>query len=160
MRQLDDNFIYVEHVLAEHQRLDQLIRRTLATCPNREEPDLNEWISRTTTSLKLIRRELAHHFREEEQGGCLEEAVARCPALSADAQALEGEHAQLLSELDWLICRCELGMNATANEVRDIQGAVEALVHKLRAHEARENRVMQRGFGVCLEDREAGCQVS
>jgi hypothetical protein len=159
MRQLDDNFIYVKHLLAEHERLDHLIRRTLATFPNWEELDSTAWISRTIAGLKLIRSALTHHFRDEEQGGCLEEAVARCPALSADVQAIEAEHPQLLAELDSLIRRCGASTTCTANEAEEVQIAVQALVNKLRTHEALENRIMERGFGVCLEDREGTCQV-
>ena len=154
MRHLDDKFIYVQHMLAEHQRLDQQIRWTLATFPSWEDVDLTVWTPRMTEGLKRIRRELEHHFREEEQGGCLEEAVAQCPALSADVQAIEAEHPQLLAEVDSLIRRCGSYMTCTASVAKEVQIAVQALVHKLRTHETLENRIMQRGFGVCLEYRD------
>src|SRR4029450_1925477 len=73
MKNGDCKFAYVDHMLSEHRRLDQLIRRTLASVPSWEELDAADWLPRMTSGLVAIQTELAHHFRDEEQGGCLEE---------------------------------------------------------------------------------------
>ena len=88
---------YVEHLLAEHRRLDQLIRNALATLPAWEEAESATFLPGMIAGLAAIRAELVHHFREEEAGGCLEEAVARCPGLSAEVADTQAEHAMLLA---------------------------------------------------------------
>jgi Hemerythrin HHE cation binding domain len=145
---------YVDHLLAEHRRLDQLIRRTLASLPCWEESDVSAWTPRMVAGLEAIRRELAQHFREEEAGGCLEEAVARCPALSSEVRQIEGEHQGLLGALDELILSCQRLTQPTARDAHALGQELRALVHRLRAHEALENRIMQRGFGISLEHEE------
>ncbi|MDX1947932.1 MAG: hemerythrin domain-containing protein [Pirellulaceae bacterium] len=151
MKNGETTFVYVDHLLAEHRRLDGLIRRTLATFPKWEEADSTAWLPRLLVGLESIRDELAHHFREEEQGGCLEEAVAHCPALSAEVQQIEGEHQLLLGEIDGLIHRCRSATPQNFAEMQAIETEMRRLVRQLRSHEARENAVLQRGFGVCLD---------
>jgi hypothetical protein len=154
----DCKFVYVDHMLAEHRRLDQLVRRTLGSIPGWEEADTG-WLPRMRAGLEEIRTELAHHFRKEEEGGCLEEAVARCPQLSADVGHIEAEHRELLASLDDLIDRCRKLGATTAAQANALDAELRRVVHKLRAHEALENRVMQRGFNVSLCDEDAGADA-
>src|SRR5207237_1194293 len=90
-------YAYVEHLLAEHRRLEQLIHRTLAALPAWESADTSGWLPRMIEGLKAIRQEAANHFREEELGGCLEEAVAHCPSLSSEFTRAEKEQQELLA---------------------------------------------------------------
>jgi hypothetical protein len=152
----DCEFVYVDHMLAEHRRLDHLVRRTMASIPGWEETDAAGWLPRMQAGLAEIRAELAHHFRKEEEGGCLEEAVARCPQLSADVGHIEAEHRDLLAGLDDLIDRCRTLGATTATQAQALDAELRGLVRRLRAHEALENRVMQRGFNVSLSDQDAG----
>jgi hypothetical protein len=127
----------------------------LATFPTWEETDFSDWLTRMHAGLVGIRAELTRHFREEEQGGCLEEAVARCPQLSAEVQRILSQHGDLLSDLEGLIHRCQPGGHPlTAVQMRTLENDVRQLIRAIRTHEARENRVLQRGFSVCLEDEE------
>lgn len=147
-------FAYVEHMLAEHQRLEQLIRRTVGSVPNWEELDAQEWLPKMMSGLVAIRTELAHHFRNEEQGGCLEEAVARCPQLSAEVQRIEGEHGEILARLSDLIDRCQCRTRLTPQKAVAIEQELRQIVHELRVHERAENRIMQQGFSVSLEQED------
>src|SRR6266850_3554698 len=97
--------VYVDHLLAEHRRLDHLISRTVATLPSWDDTDAATWLPGMMAGLTAIREELAHHFQEEEAGGCLEEAVAHCPGLSSEVAQVEADHAKLLADLDELIQR-------------------------------------------------------
>ncbi len=146
----DERFSFVDYMQAEHHRLEKLLRRTLATLPAWEEADTAEWLPRMTAGLTAIRAELAHHFRTEEQGGCLEEAVARCPPLATDVQCVQRQHNELLEHLDELIARCQTTA-ASAAKARAVDQELRHVVRELRLHEAHENRIMQRGFGVCIE---------
>jgi len=154
MKSGDNKFAYVDHMLTEHRRLDQLVRRTISALPSWEELDSQDWLPRTTNGLVAIRTELAHHFRDEEQGGCLEEAVARCPQLSAQVQKIEGEHEEILTRLNELIDRCQCGRKPTPQQSQAIEQELRQIVRDLRVHEALENRIMQEGFSVCLENED------
>jgi hypothetical protein len=150
MSNSDERFAYVDHMLAEHRRVERLVRRTLAVIPAWEEADQPQWLPLMVQGLTSIRVELAHHFQSEEQGGCLEEAVARCPPLATDVQCVQRQHNELLEHLDELIARCQTTA-ASAAKARAVDQELRHVVRELRLHEAHENRIMQRGFGVCIE---------
>src|SRR5438128_1482250 len=95
--------VFVEHLLAEHRRLDHLISQTLAALPAWEETDASSRLPQIIEGLTAIRQELAQHFHEEEEGGCLDEAVSRCPRLSREVTRVESEHSKLLADLDEMI---------------------------------------------------------
>jgi iron-sulfur cluster repair protein YtfE (RIC family) len=152
MKSESEEWVYVEHLTAEHRRLDQLIHQTLARLPNWEQNESSDWPAELITGLAAIRDELARHFQEEEAGGCLEEAASLCPGLSSEVTAIEADHARLLTELDELINRARQLTKPTAREAHALGQELRALANDLHAHEARENQIMQRGFGVGLEN--------
>ena len=147
-----DKFSYVEHMREEHRRLEHLIQRALATIPGWEEGDAPQWMPRTAEGLIAIRNELMHHFHNEEQGGCLEEAVARKPQLSCEVQRLESQHEELLERLNELISRCESACHASPAQAQATELEFRQLVRELRQHEVLEIRVMQQGFDVVVDD--------
>ena len=155
MKSESEEWIYVEHLTAEHRRLDQLIHQTLARLSDWEQNELSNWPAELLTGLVAIRDELARHFQEEEAGGCLEEAASLCSGLSNEVTAIEAEHAKLLSELDELIDRARQLTRPAAREAHALGQELRALAHAVRLHEARENQIMQRGFGVGLESDDA-----
>lgn len=159
MKNGECNYGYVEHMLAEHRRLDQLIRRTLAAVPSWEELDTAEWLPRMKRGLSAIQAELSHHFRDEEQGGCLEEAVERCPHLSQEVQKIEAQHDEILARLSELADRCQCNARLTPQQARSLEQELRQIVRELRTHEALENKVMQEGFGVCLQSEEAAAPI-
>ena len=156
----DGTFAYVDHMLSEHRRLDQLIRRTLATVPSWEELDAADWLPRVRSGLVAIQLELAHHFRAEEQGGCLEEAVARCPQLSAEVQKIEAQHDDLLARLGELMDRCQCCGKQTPQQARCLEQELRQIIRELRLHETLEKKIMQQGFNVCLEHEDMADQAA
>jgi hypothetical protein len=96
--------------------------------------------------LRGVREELEHHFAQEEAGGCLDEAVCRCPSLSAEARRIEAEHPRLLESIDRLIAQAE-------DSDRSVEGRIavarefEELCAQLDAHEGAENAMLRKGFG-------------
>jgi len=143
---------YVNHIQAEHRRLDQLIRCTLEAIPNCGEYQRLSWPAPIVAGLAAIRRELVEHFAEEESGGCLEEAVARCPGLSGEADRVQAEHGGLLAVLDQLIQHSGRIQRPTQRDLLALDHELRAVAHKLRMHEAEESRIMQRAFATCLEN--------
>jgi len=67
---------------------------------------------------------------------------------------IEGEHTQLLADIDGLIRRTEQLERPTVLDAQILGQELRAIVQALRNHEAAENRVMQRGFGLDPENRE------
>src|SRR5262245_45018033 len=145
------DYAYVNYMQAEHRRLDDLIRRTLQALQVWEENDDASGTQPLIAGLSAIRQELAQHFAEEEAGGCLEEAVARCPSLSGEAKRIQAEHGRLVDSVDDLIQQCRRTRRRTRRDVRALEQELRAVAHELRRHEEEENQILERGFSVCLE---------
>ena len=92
-----------------------------------------------------LRDHLHDHFDQEEQGGFLEESIARMPRLSAAARGVVAEHPQLLAELDALLAGLPVG--DIREEAWQAAGCGFAtFTDHLLAHERNENAVVQQGY--------------
>lgn len=153
MKTQEEGRCYIDHLAAEHRHVDQLLHQALQMFPSWEELDLADWLLRITDQFRKVRNSLAHHFQQEEEGGCLEEAVARAPGLAAEAEVLTGEHARLLKRLDDLVRKAE-----TAPQVLAARQALERefrdTVAAIHRHEEAENHIIERGFNVSLQHDE------
>jgi len=95
--------------------------------------------------LEELRDHLRDHFVQEEQGGFLEESIARMPRLSVAAREVVADHPRLLAELDTLLDKLP------AQDVRDeswdeAAHGFAAFTEHLLAHERNENAVVQQGY--------------
>ena len=145
---------YVGHLLAEHRRLHVMLRLARAAVLQSGGPDRDATTEDMLRTLRHVREELAHHFAEEESGGCLEEAACRCPALSAQVRTIEAEHQSLLAELDALIQRCG-SCDQNAQQRMAFEDDFAKLCERLHQHEAAENDVLRRGFGTNVNGDES-----
>jgi iron-sulfur cluster repair protein YtfE (RIC family) len=146
MRDYDECRPFIDHLLAEHRRLHKLIHQARTSIVQSGGPDGDESCEGVAEILCNLRRELQQHFTEEEEGGCLDEAVSRCPRLSHDAQRLENEHVDLLAEVDRLIVEASDCGSHVENRVA-LQRDFDELCRQLHAHEAAENDLLRQGFG-------------
>ena len=147
MTEIDSSRAFVVHLCVEHRRLHDTVRSILAILDERKTragcaPALLE-------KLALLRNRLTSHFATEEQGGCLEEAVCRCPQLSAAVTELEREHPVLLVDLETLIDRTDKLPNS--DDMEGIAIDFSDFADRLRAHEAGENRILQQAFGATFD---------
>ena len=144
MTDLDGSRAYVVHLRAEHQRLHDVVRRIfgLFHVPDEEPHDSK---LRLVEGLRSLRDELSRHFSEEEEGGCIEEAICRCPSLSSEGVALEGQHPALLWRLE-IILGC-VETVAVAHVPSEIERKFAEFAQQLHEHEARKNRLLARAFG-------------
>jgi hypothetical protein len=139
---------YVNHLLSEHRRLHGLLRQARRAIVGN---GVRKSAAECTTILQAVRDELRRHFAEEEGGGCLAEAVSRCPALSEEARAIEAQHPTLLSRLD--VLRNQISAAEPTAECRvETLHEFDDLLRELHAHEAAENNVLRRGFGTNVVD--------
>lgn len=92
------------------------------------------------------------HVKEPpEGGGCLAEAVSRCPALSDEARVIEAQHPALLSRLG--VLRNQISAAEPTAECRvETLHEFDDLLRELHAHEAAENNVLRHGFGTNVVD--------
>lgn len=137
---------YMNHLRAEHRQLHAEVRRIRNTFF--AEAGQRNRTGELLQELSELSNELRRHFAEEEQGGCLEEAVCRCPSVAHEADGLLREHAGLLASLDQVIFR--LKSDSKSEPPEDVETEFEGFANELLAHEAAENRVMQRGFGIMV----------
>ncbi|MBU6175900.1 MAG: hypothetical protein KGQ60_19010 [Planctomycetes bacterium] len=99
--------------------------------------------------LRSLHDELEDHFREEEVGGCLDEAVARKPALGKELDQLQLEHPNLLKDLDRLIDVMAPGY-PSENQRKLITAEFSRFIDRLQKHEMAEEQILEEGFGVYL----------
>jgi hypothetical protein len=146
-----ESLAYANHLLAEHRRVHGLLNRIeqqWSLTAGGPQPSGN--IAALREGIEELRSELVRHFAEEEAGGVLEEAAARCPDLGREETRLEDEHAVLLADLDRIVAG--LGTAARVGLIPgELKEAFERLVDSLKAHEAAENCLLEQGFQIELD---------
>jgi hypothetical protein len=142
---------YAEHLQSEHremhQRLHALQQQLNAVTATRLE---GETLARVIAIGHQLRDEVAHHFQQEANGGCLDYAVSRVPRLANEAQRLVNEHPVLLAELDALLDKLRAAAPASI-DVAWLKQHFDAFVVNMLAHEARESLLVERGFNMPLD---------
>lgn len=136
--------VILGHLLGQHRDLHArllALRADFAAAPEANPPSAKAVRDR----LLELRDHLRDHFVQEEQGGFLEESIARMPRLSVAAREVVAEHPRLLAELDTLLDKLP------ARDVRDASWDDAALgfaafSDHLLAHERNENAVVQQGY--------------
>jgi hypothetical protein len=140
---------YIVHLFHVHDRLDHLLReigKEVANLNQAGQPE--DSFAQVGQRLADLRQQLQAHFAEEEAGGCLEEAVSRCPRLGVDSNAILAEHPLLDQMLEQLLVQTR---NSTAPPA-DVQKDFQVFAERLRAHESAENRLLQMAFGAETAD--------
>ncbi len=138
MRDFFDCQAFVVYLRNEHKQIHDLvsaIERELQPFDSSCEP------TRVRAGLRRLRDTLGEHFQQEEQGGCMEQAVSCVPRLSADVAEIERDHGSIAKLLDRLIERS--GERVTD----DFRASFRQFAKILRAHEAAENRILHVAFG-------------
>jgi len=136
--------VILGHVLAEHRDLFNLMHCVRSAFATADLPTTT-CRSEVRASLRDLRTHLADHFAREEQGGFLEEAVARVPRLAAATRSILSQHPALLAELDRLIADLAM-VTEDAEAWRRIGRGFEAFSAHMAAHERSENSVVQEGY--------------
>jgi hypothetical protein len=141
---------FIENLLAEHRRVDAMLREAWSAIVQSRGPDVDAASEDVAVVLRRVREDLARHFAEEEAGGCLEEAVTKCPRFSCDEIRILAEHPELLDCLDSLIEQI-----ATAFEETGSRHAFEIdfgdFCRRVHAHEAAENELIRQALGAAID---------
>jgi hypothetical protein len=136
--------VILGHVLAEHRELFQQIMAARTAFQNGTVPSRSR-VDATVATLRSLREHLHHHFQLEEEGGFLEESIARMPRLAAAASAILHQHPALLRELDQLIGRLSAA-EISAVEWKLATADFDRFSANMQAHERGENAVVQEGY--------------
>ena len=142
----DDCRPYVEHLRIEHAHIDHSLEELQHLFANAVEWSKENPAPSLLARLVQLREQLVHHFREEEEGGCMEEAQSRSPCLSEDVRTLQAEHAGFLMALDGMIAQAEL-LSKQPDSLQNLQKTFSGFLQQLHAHEAEESRILLFGFG-------------
>jgi hypothetical protein len=146
MREYNECRCHVEHLITEHRRLHRMLRLARAAIVGSGGPDGDTTCADIVRILRQVREELAHHFVEEEAGGCLDEAVSRCSSLWAEARRIEAEHPHVLDDLDRLIAQA-LDCDRSVEKQVALKRGFDELCRQLDAHEAAENVLLRNCLG-------------
>jgi hemerythrin len=141
----------VEHLLAEHRRLHVMLRLARSAILHSGGPDRNGTPADVVRVLRQVRDAFAQHFADEETSNCLEEVTAHCPELSCQARRIQGEHSELLRDIDRLIAQA-LDSAQTVEDRVAIEKAFDDLCAQLYAHEAAENELLREGLATSHRD--------
>ena len=95
--------------------------------------------------MHALREHLRCHFEKEEEGGFLEESIARMPRLGPAVAAIMKQHPSLLAELDALIKLLSAGDRSPATW-EQASRVYECFAAHMQAHERTENAVVQEGY--------------
>jgi iron-sulfur cluster repair protein YtfE (RIC family) len=136
--------VILGHLLGQHRDLHArllALRADFAVGHDADPPSAKAVRDR----LQELRDHLREHFVQEEQGGFLEESIARMPRLSVAAREVVAEHPRLLAELDTLVDK--LPTQDVRNDSWDEAAhGFAAFTEHLLAHERNENAVVQQGY--------------
>lgn len=146
----DQELIYplLRHLDAEHRRLNKDVCKLEQAFAKWKANDSQEMRSKVLVELCTVEQELLRHFTEEEKGGCMEEAVSRCPQLADAALRLEAEHEDILHRIEVLVRHLQTPANQDTNALGAEFTEICRQVHR---HETEEDRILAHAFGRCVE---------
>ena len=142
--------VILGHILAEHHDLFAQITaaRMAFADPDACGPDQSRCAACHATalsSLQILREHLRSHFAHEEDGGFLEESIARMPRLAASANVILSQHPALLAEIEAVLLKLSTGKGSPA-VWKHAGDEFESFATHMMAHEKLENSVIQDGY--------------
>jgi hypothetical protein len=134
-----------EHLLAEHRRLHVMLRLARSAILHSGGPDRSGTPADVVGVLRQVRDAFTQHFAEEDASHCLDEVIARCPELAPHVLRVQGEHSELIGDIDKLIAQALDGAQSVEDRIA-IEKDFDDLCEKLYAHEAAENDLLRQGL--------------
>lgn len=144
MTGIDSTHAYWKLCQGEHQEICaqlQVIHGLLDAEQTTDGQDVHDELKLRLTELLT---HLETHFAQEEEGGYMEEALARAPRFSSLAAELEKQHAPMLARLRGLLARADESPTRPTRAALAVQA--RELCQLLARHEASETRILQMAF--------------
>jgi hypothetical protein len=140
----DECRAYMDHIRLQHRQMQQLIERLrplvhgAAGCES------------AFDDAKLLVGDLADHFArhvaEEEGGGCLEEAVCRCPRFATQARDVTEQFPRIQAAINRLAAKFT-GCECLGSSSRMVEQELEQLARDLSQLESDERHLLREAFG-------------
>jgi hypothetical protein len=127
----------IREIVAAHARLRDAITTLGATLRRSSGGTIDGAVGRR---LLHLRRQLAPHFREEEESGLFDELEEGAPELAAACARLRRDHVEILRRFDRLQIDGRRTMDAAASSAW--RRSISELLDDLEAHEQRENALL------------------
>ena len=135
---------YMDHLRLQHRRSHQIIERLqplvcgAAGC----ESAFND----AKQLLVDLADQLARHVAEEAAGGCLEEAVCRCPRLSPQARDVDAQYTRIQAEIARMLAKFA-GCERLGSVSRMVEQELKQLAGDLCQLESDERHILREAFG-------------
>lgn len=150
MKNQEEWVSYVNHLRTEHKHLRRTVQ-AVDVVLRKEKVVPKDLVA----PLEELADELSHHFAEEEEGGCLDEAVSVCPSLGPQVNRSKAEHAELRQAGESILQKgkasaADKGQSETAanGAISELRETFADFARRLLAHENAESEVMRQAFGV------------
>lgn len=138
---------YLEQALTEHRDLHRFLDEIRLLFDVSAEDATPDRLTFGREALCELQSRLQAHFAQEEEGGYLDEAVSRLPAISRQAAILQRQHGEFAALADRLVTLC--GQSATSKQNwPQFKEALKDFTKKLEAHERAEDALLTRAFNV------------
>ena len=140
----DDCRAYMDHIRLQHRRMHQLIERLrplvhgAAGCESAFDD--------SKLLLVDLADQFARHVAEEESGGCLEEAVCRCPRLAMQVRDLHEQFPRIQAEISRMAAKFT-GCERLGSTSRMVKQELEQLARDLGQLESDERHLLREAFG-------------
>lgn len=139
---------WIEKVLEEHRQLNAMVAdlRLFLEAPRPAvgQKGAHAWSTALTQRLVKLHDALFRHFREEEEGGMMEELTEAHPRATGAVESLVDEHEQILRQLR----RCTSGAMEYADGIEPSDAALRQrlvrILDCLHEHEVAETDLIQR----------------
>ena len=134
------NHEFFQVVKSEHEELTEILDevRSALAAVDRTKNRVEDLITRLSDVVET-------HFRHEEHGGYLKDALERAPRLSAQADVLLDQHDGLLEEVEKLRLLVHSGVESPTWWTK-IEADFLEFAKRLLDHEHAENKVLQEAF--------------
>jgi hypothetical protein len=144
MSEHEDCRTYMDHTRLQHRRMNQIVERLRPLIHGAAGCDT------AFVDAKQLIGDLAdqfgRHVAEEAGGGCVEEAVCRCPRLSPQACELNAQYVQIQATIARIAARFA-GCDRLGNSCRLVEQELEQLGRELCRLESDERYILREAFG-------------
>ncbi|WP_425616684.1 hypothetical protein NA78x_000337 [Anatilimnocola sp. NA78] len=136
---------YWDHVQLQHRHMQQLLDKLRSLVVGAK--GCSFAFDDAKQLLGDLADQLARHIAEEEGGGCVEEAVCRCPRLSSEARDLKAQQPRLQAAIERITAKFE-GRNRLGTCSYMVEQEIQQLAADLRLYEEAERTLLAEAFGV------------
>lgn len=138
-----DGRVYAQHLQLQQQSIQRLLEKLRSAVYGAA--GCETAFQEARQHVRDLRTELQRDFAEESAGGCLDEAVSRCPKLSGAVRELERKYPPLLSAVDRLTTEFEHGP-VLGNRRRQVELDLEQLSLEWADLETEQRRIAREAF--------------